>query len=169
MDHIILTRTFSYTNLLKSLKSMNIKKLTYNNNDIFYMLRCKNIYCIKMMNIMIELFDTNVINIDVIYDNRIYLTFDFGNKILILINNIDFEKNELDCSVVFYIDTTQINNISKYIYINMITSNFIFDSHNIVLNFFEHHITFVHSNFKKNAIQPNIQVHKLYAQPTCLH
>jgi hypothetical protein len=129
------------------------------------------------MNLLIELFDTTPIKIDVTHDYRIFLTFDFNNKILIFVNNIDIDSHEIECSVVFYIDTSQINtdefHASKYISINIATSNFTYDSNLITLNFFDHIIEFKFQHVQKKLFELNyntsMYLPRLYAQPTCLH
>lgn len=170
---------FTSRQLLKALLSKQLHKLSYGDIDIFDMLKFNNKYCCTVMNLLIKLFDHATIQIDVLNDYRIFLTFDFSNKILILINNINIDKHEIECSVVFYIDTTQINNdefkISKYININIVTSNFICHNDFITLNFFDHLILFrLHNAQKKlsglgcDSSSKN-QFPKLHAQSTCLH
>ena len=165
----MLTDLLSFRQLSNILKNMKLKELLYDNINIFEMIKSKNPYCQKMINLIIDLFSCDIINFGITPDYRIFLHFDFNNVIEIDIAYIDVENNEINYFLIFHIDIKQLPNdiiISPTIKIFVSSSDFIYTDTNIVLNVFGYDIPIKKPEPYKytEPVQP-----QLAKQITCLH
>lgn len=165
----MLTDLISFRRLSYILKNMKLKEISYDNIDIFEMIKVKNSYCQKMMNLIIDLFSCDIINFGITSDYRIFLHFDFNNVIEIDISYIDVENNEINYFLIFHIDVKQlpeIINISPTIKIYVSSSDFICNDLDIILNVFGYDIPIKKPEPYK-YIEPVTP--QLAKQMSCLH